>query len=100
MIHRNSLSAGPPCLAAFLAQNGVIGIVLADDLDDFELGLRIDLGDEVVLTLGAHVETVEPIHAADDDFTGTARGANGDIEQRLHGDEPRDRAERKASGSW
>ena len=85
MIHRTRLGGTARLV---LAQNGVIGIVLPDDLDDFELGLRIDFGDEVVLTLGAHVQTVEPIHAADDDFTGPARSANGDIEQRLHGRKP------------
>ena len=83
MIHRNSLSSRP-ALAAFLGENGVLRIVRAHGLDDFPLGLRVDLGDEVVLALGAHVEAMHAVHAADDDFAGAARGANGDVQKRLH----------------
>jgi hypothetical protein len=64
----------------------MIGIVFADGLDDVPFGSQVDLGYEVVLTLALYVESMQAIHAPNDDFTGPTGGTNGDIEQRLHED--------------
>src|SRR5690606_18810840 len=77
--------------AAFLGEEGVIRVALAHRLDDFHLGLGVDLRDEIVLPLLANVDAMDAVHPADDDFTGPARGADGDIEQRLHVTRPRKR---------
>ena len=37
--------------AAFLGENGVLGVVAADDGDDLPLGRDIDFGDEIVAAL-------------------------------------------------
>ena len=70
---------------AFFGKKHMIGVVLADDLHDLELSLRVDLRDEVVVSLRTYIEAVQTIQTADDDFAGTARRAYGDIEQGLHG---------------
>ena len=74
-----------PLRAAFLGEDGVVGIVLVDDVDDLALGGAVDLADKVVAALGGDREALEPVEAADDDFAGAARGAHGDIEKRMHG---------------
>src|SRR5687767_13147826 len=70
--------------AAFLGEEGVVRITLAHGIDDFHLGLGIDLRDEIVLPLLADVEAMDAVHATDDDFTGATGGTDGNIEQRLH----------------
>ena len=74
-----------PALAALLGEKGVLRVVAADGGDDLAFGGVIDLGDEVVATLGSHRERLQAVQAADDDLAGTARGAHGNIEKRLHG---------------
>ena len=71
--------------AALLGEHRVVGIVPADDADDLLLGVAVDLADEVVAPLGGDGERFQPVEAADDDFAGTARGADCDIEKRMHG---------------
>ena len=63
----------------------MVRIVLADDADDLRLGLRVDLADEVVAALGRDRKGLQAVQAADDDLAGAARGADGDIEKRVHG---------------
>jgi hypothetical protein len=70
--------------AAFLREDGVLGVVPADDVDDLPLGGPVDLADVVVAALRRDGERLEPIEAADDDFAGAARGADCDIEERVH----------------
>ena len=74
-----------PCLPAFLRQEGVMGIMFADDGDDLRLRLRIDLADEVVAAFGRDRKGLQAVQTADNDFAGAARGADGDIEKRVHG---------------
>src|SRR3954454_9797454 len=62
----------------------VIRIVLANGFDNVALGLDVDLGDEIVLTFSLHIEAMQAIHAADDDFSGSASCADSNIEQWLH----------------
>ena len=71
-------------LAAFLGEEGVLRIKPTHGLDDVPLRRQVDLGDEVVLALGAHFEAVHPVDAADDDLPGAQRGFDGDVQQRLH----------------
>jgi hypothetical protein len=71
--------------AGFLAENRVIRIVLVNGLDDVPLGRHVDFGDEIVLALCFHVQAMQPIHSTNDDLSGAACGANGDIQQGLHG---------------
>jgi hypothetical protein len=70
--------------AAFLGEDRVTRIRLADDLDDLALGGPVDVGDEVVAALGRHLEAVEPRHAADDELARAARGAYRDVEKCVH----------------
>ena len=74
-----------PLVAALLGEKGVLRVMAADGGDDLVLGRVIDLGDEVVASLGGHREGFQAVEAADDDFAGAARGAHGNIEKRLHG---------------
>ena len=82
MIHSVSCVAAA---AAFLGEERMLRIMPADDGDDLPLGGAIDLGDEVVAALGGDGQRLQAVQAADDDLAGTARGAHGDIEKRLHG---------------
>src|SRR6184192_3996980 len=74
--------AGP---AALFGENCVLRVVTADDADDFPLGGVVDLGDEVVASLGGDGERLEAVQAPDDDLARAARGPNGNVEKRLHG---------------
>src|SRR6185436_16655964 len=67
-------------LTAFLRKKSMLRIAAPYGLDDVPLRLRIDLADEVVLALGAHLEAVQPVQAANDDLSSAARGLNGDIQ--------------------
>ena len=70
---------------AFLGQEGVAGVVLADELDDLGLSRMIDFADEVVAPFRGNREGFEAVETADDDFAGGAGGADSDIEKRMHG---------------
>ena len=67
-------------LAAFLSKKCMLRIAAPYSLDDVPLRRRVDLADEVVLALGAHLEAVQPVQAANDDLSGAARGLNGDVQ--------------------
>ena len=77
MIHTTSLVAGG---AAFLGEEGMVGMQAADGLDDVGLGGAIDLGHVVVATLAVDFDGFEARDGAHDDVAGAARGANRDIE--------------------
>src|SRR5690606_30410183 len=71
-------------LTALFRQERMIGVMFADGLDDLPLREHVDLGDEIVLALRAHIQSMRSIHAANDDFSSPPCGANGDVQQRLH----------------
>jgi len=73
-------------LAAFLREVAVRGIGLAQHREDRILRGMIDLGDEVVLALGADVELVDVERGAGDEAAGLARGLDGRVEHGVHGD--------------
>ena len=77
MIQTTSLS---PRGAAFLGEDGVIGMQAADGLDDVGFGGLVDLGDEVVAALAFDLDGFEARDGADDDVAGAARGFDRDIE--------------------
>ena len=70
---------------AFLGQEGMVGVALADDLDDLGLSRMIDFADEVVAPFRGNRQGFEAVETADDDFAGGPGGPDGDIEKRLHG---------------
>src|ERR1700733_3029093 len=70
--------------AAFLGENGMIGVCLVDDGDDFLFGGAVDFVDEVIAEFRSNVQAVEARHAANDDFARAPGGAHGDVEKRLH----------------
>ena len=66
--------------AAFLGEDGVVGVQPADGLDDVGFGGLVDLGDEVVAALALDLDGFEARDGADDDVAGAARGFDRDIE--------------------
>ena len=70
--------------AAFLGENGMIGIRLVDDGDDLPFGGVIDFSDEVIAALRGDLQAVEARHAANDDFARAACRTYGDVEKWLH----------------
>lgn len=71
--------------SAFLRQEGVVGVALADDLDDLGLSRMIDFADEIVAPFRCNRQGFEAVEAADNDFTGGAGCTDGDIEEGMHG---------------
>ncbi len=71
--------------AAFLRQDGVIGVGEADHLDDGGFGRPVDLAHEIVGCLFFNPDTVEPVGLAADDLAGPAGGPDGDLDDGLHG---------------
>src|SRR5690606_32710083 len=72
-------------LAAFLGQETMAGIGIAQRLDDGRLGGVIDAGDVVVVSLDGGLDAFEAREAAHDDVTGTTRGLDGGIQVGMHG---------------
>jgi hypothetical protein len=62
----------------------MIRVMAPDESDNLLLGRVVDLGHEVVTTLGRDRERLEAVQASDDDFAGAARGAYCNIEKRVH----------------
>src|SRR6185312_15209975 len=60
--------------AAFLGEDGVVGVGAAQFLDDFRLGQLVDLGDEIQLLLLDHVQAVDAVHVAQDHIACGTRG--------------------------
>ena len=77
MIH--TTSPLPDC-AAFLGEEGVVGVQAPDGLDDVGLGGAVDLGDVVVATLAVDLDGIEARHGAHDDVAGAACGFDRNIE--------------------
>ncbi|MCY1508910.1 hypothetical protein D9M68_432350 [compost metagenome] len=71
--------------AAFFAEDAVVRVGLAQGLDDGELGCAIDLGDVILGVLLVDGDNVQALDRAENQFTGAASGAQGDIQHRLHG---------------
>src|SRR5690606_38535701 len=66
--------------AAFLAEDGVVGIGPAQLLDDRLLGQAVDLAGVVHAALLGHVQRVEPVHVAHQDVAPGARGLDHDVD--------------------
>ena len=70
--------------AAFLGEDRMVGIVVADDLDDRGFGGLIDLRDELVAAFLDDLERLELVHLANHDLAGAARRANCDVDHAVH----------------
>ena len=64
--------------AAFLGQNAVVGIGLAQGLNNFLFGLHIRFTDEVVALFGGDAQPFEVIEVTEQDAAGAQGGALGD----------------------
>ena len=64
----------------------MIGIGLAQSINNHCLGHAIDLGDEVIPALIRDFQTIQTINVLDDDFAGITSGANSDVEHGVHGE--------------
>jgi hypothetical protein len=64
----------------------MVRVCATDGVDDFRLRGPIDLAHEVVAPLARHLDGIEPREAADDEVARAAGGADGDVEERLHGE--------------
>ena len=71
-------------LAAFLGQEAVRGVRLADGRDQDLLGRTVDFADEVIAALFADGQRADAIEASHDDFACAPRGADRDVEQWMH----------------
>jgi hypothetical protein len=72
-------------IPGLLAQHRVVGVGLAQDLDDRCFRGAVDLGDEVVLALGADLQRTSVQRRAIDDAAGAARRLDRRVEQGMHG---------------
>ena len=70
--------------AAFLGEEAVSRVGLADRRDHDLLGGAVDFADEVVAALLADGQRADAVEAAHDDVAGAPRGADRDVEQRVH----------------
>src|SRR5690606_8394680 len=68
--------------AAFLAEDGVVGIGAPQFLDDRFFGQAVDLAGVVHAPLLDHVQRVEPVHVAHQDVAPGARGLDHDVDGR------------------
>ncbi len=75
----------PRLFAAFLGQNAVVGVGLAQRLDDVSLGLHIRFADKIATLLGGDVEPFEMVEMAEQNTAGAERGALGDVQNGIHG---------------
>jgi hypothetical protein len=58
----------------------VVRVGATDGLDDVPLGHLVDLGDEIVASLGADPEGGHSVDVADDQVSRAAGGADGDVQ--------------------
>ena len=79
------LEIAGPMRAAFLGEDGVVGIALADGVDDPPLRDPVDLGDEIVRRLLRDGERIEAVDAACDDVARLSGGADGDVQEWVVG---------------
>ncbi len=71
--------------AAFLGEDAVVRVRLADDVDDACLGGLVHLGDEVVGLLAIHLERVAVLRRAADQVARLAGGSQGNVHlRRVH----------------
>src|SRR3546814_885141 len=81
--------------AALFGEDGVVGISLADQADDFLLGAAVHLRDEVVLRLALDLQLIAALVVLHDEVAGGAGGGNSNVDQRVH-----DGPEPVKSGEW
>ena len=62
----------------------VLGVGLAQVIDDFALGVAVHVRHEVVDVFLLHINPLEFVGGTDDLFAGFARGAQRDCDHRLH----------------
>jgi hypothetical protein len=76
---------GAVLAARLFGQDGVAGVGGEQDFDDRPFGRLIDLGDEVVDTLGGDLQPFDVECGAVDDRSGCAGRLDGDVEHRVEG---------------
>jgi|GEM_PF-4959499 len=74
----------PPPGAAFLGQDGVVGVDGTDDFQDGLFGSPVHLTHEIVTGFFLHQEMLDPVHLAQNDLATPAGGTDGDIGDGLH----------------
>lgn len=62
----------------------MVRIVFLNSLDDALFCSFIDLGDEIIDALVAHIDLIEVFELADRDFSGATGGLDGCIQKGLH----------------
>ncbi|MNZ48357.1 hypothetical protein D3C78_660990 [compost metagenome] len=72
--------------AAFLAHDAVVRVGLAQGGDDAQFGGAIDFGDVVLGVFLVDRDGIQAFDGAENQFTGAAGSAQGDIQHRLHGE--------------
>jgi hypothetical protein len=72
-------------LAGFLSEDAVVGIGLAQGLDDLAFRLHVSFTDEVVALLGGDIQPFEVIEVAQEDAAGAQCGALGNVQSWVHG---------------
>ena len=72
-------------LLCLFTLDGVVRVGLAQRVDDFLLGGTINLGNVVLSLFLVHLDAIQAFDGAENQFTGAASGAQGDIQHRLHG---------------
>ena len=70
--------------AAFLGEQSVVGIELANRRDDRPLGGAVHLGHEVTLSLSGHFQIRHPRVIAQNDVAGPARCPDRDVYYGVH----------------
>jgi hypothetical protein len=70
--------------AALLGEDCMIGVVVADDLDDRGLRHLVDLRDELVAALLDDLQRFELVHLANHDLAGAPRRTNCDVDHAVH----------------
>src|SRR5690606_33798452 len=74
-------------LAGLFALEAVVGVGLAQQIDDALLGGKVDLADVILGFLLVGRDGVQAFDGAEDQFTGAARSAQGDVQHGLHGED-------------
>ena len=73
------------CQPGFLAEKGVVTVGALEHRNDLGLCLPVYLGDEVVVAFAVHLQRIQAAHALCNHTSGGARGADADVQHRMHG---------------